>query len=58
MDLESWPASQRAAHYQNRADKLRDLAAGEPATRVRDRLLALAAEYQELADNLRLPQRA
>ena len=52
MDLQSWRASERATHYQEQADKLRSLATLELAVKARGRLLALADEYQQLADTL------
>jgi hypothetical protein len=51
-DIRSWPAGQRAAHYQQFAMKLRDMAAAENASKERDQLIALAEQYQELAISL------
>src|SRR5712691_3797177 len=43
---------ERAAHYREQADKLRQLAKTEPDERMSDQLLALAEGYQALADHL------
>jgi hypothetical protein len=40
---------QRAAHYQDQADKLRHLAEAEPVEKIRTLLLEAAQQYQELA---------
>jgi hypothetical protein len=40
---------QRAAHYQDQADKLRQMAEAEPVERIRTLLLEAAQQYQELA---------
>jgi hypothetical protein len=52
MDIQSWPALQRAQHYQGLAGKLRLMAEAEAVEKIRSQLLALAAQYQELADSL------
>jgi hypothetical protein len=46
---------QRAAHYQDQADKLRQLADLEAVPEMSAQLLGLAQQCQELADNLRPP---
>jgi hypothetical protein len=46
---------QRAAHYQDQADKLRDLADLEAVSEMSVQLRGLAQECQELADNLKQP---
>jgi hypothetical protein len=43
---------ERAAHYREQADKLRQLAQTEPDERMSDQLLALAEGYLALADHL------
>ena len=48
-----WHAKQRAAHYEDQADKLRRLAEAEPIDGIRTQLLAVAKLYQELAVSLR-----
>ncbi len=55
-DIPSWPAIQRAAHYREQAAKLREFAAGELVEEVRERLIAVADQYEELAKTL-LPSR-
>ena len=44
--------SRRAAHYQEQAENLRDMAEAEPRRALRDQLLALAAQYHETAAEL------
>ena len=44
---------QSANHYQEQAMKLRQMAELESATVLREQLLGLAAQYQELADILK-----
>jgi hypothetical protein len=51
-DLRFWSANQRAAHYVDEAAKYRELAASEPNPVVQAQLLALAAQYQALAEGL------
>jgi hypothetical protein len=46
---------QRAAHYQDQADKLRQLADLEAVPEMSAQLRGLAQECQELADNLKQP---
>ena len=46
---------QRAAHYQDQADKLRELADLEAVPEMSVQLRGLAQECQELADNLKQP---
>jgi hypothetical protein len=50
--IRSWPSGRRAAHYLEQAGKLRDMAEAEPPGDLRDQLLALAAQYADLAANL------
>jgi hypothetical protein len=53
MDLlRSGSAHQRAAHYLEQAEKLRQIADAEPVERIRKLLLATAEQYQELAAGL------
>ena len=51
------PAKERAAYYQEEADRLRSSAEAEPIESIRALLLSTAQLYQELADNL-WPNRA
>jgi len=51
-DIRSWPASERVSHYRELAAKLRQMAEMETAGPMRDQLLALAEQYQQLASNL------
>jgi hypothetical protein len=46
---------QRAAHYQDQADKLRQLANLEVVPEMSAQLLGLAQQCQELAENLKQP---
>jgi len=48
------PASPRevAAHYREYAAQIRDLASGEPDVALRERLAAIAEEYEEKARRL------
>jgi hypothetical protein len=39
---------ERAAHYRHYAAQIRDLAEGEPNGSLRDRLIEIAGEYEEL----------
>src|SRR3954470_7666871 len=49
----------RAAHYRERAAHLRSLAEGEPFGRLRENLIGLADQFEELAESLTLrPQLA
>ena len=48
-----WPVRERVAHYQAQADKLRRMAGAETVERIRDELLAVARQYQELANSLK-----
>ena len=47
-----WAAKERAAHYEEQADRLRRLAEAEPVESIRAELLSTAKMYQELADGL------
>jgi hypothetical protein len=53
MDIQSWPASRRALHYGTEAEKFRRMADAEPVGRVREQLLSVARQYQELAESLK-----
>jgi len=52
MDIR-WSARQRAAHYEQQADRLRRMAEAEAVAQMRDQLLAVAQQYQQLAENLK-----
>jgi len=49
----SWPIPLRIAHYQSEADRLRSIAYAEPIEAIRDELLAVALQYQQLSDGLK-----
>jgi hypothetical protein len=53
METLSWPIPQRIAHYENEADRLRRLAEAEPIAAIRDELLAVARQYESLAEGLK-----
>jgi hypothetical protein len=47
----------RAAHYRDRAMHLRSLAEAEPVGRLRDKLIELANEFDDLAESLTIRPR-
>ena len=49
----SSPIPQRIAHYQSEADRLRRMAEAEPIEAVRNELLAVARQYDILAEGLK-----
>jgi|HubBroStandDraft_6_1064221.scaffolds.fasta_scaffold1118597_1 hypothetical protein len=51
-DVRVWSARERKAHYQEQADKLRATAEAQPSRELRAQLLALAEQYQLLANSL------
>src|SRR5215216_319093 len=51
------PHLKEHAEYEQQATKLRDMAAAQSSGILRDKLLALAAEFQSLADGMFLPRR-
>ena len=53
METLSWPIPQRIAYYRTEADRLRRMAEAEPIKAIRDELLAVAQQYQQLADGLK-----
>jgi len=53
MQTLSWPIPQRTAHYQNEANRLRQMAEIEPIEAIRDELLAVARQYDNLAEGLK-----
>lgn len=53
METLSRPVSQRIAIYRSEADRLRQMAEVEPIEAIRDELLAVARQYQQLADGLK-----
>jgi len=53
MQTLSSPIPQRIAHYKSEADRLRRMAEAEPIEAVRNELLAVARQYQQLADCLK-----
>jgi len=48
---------ERAERYQKHAAHFRQMAEAEPIKEIRQQLLDLAEQYQQLADNLRLDAR-
>ena len=50
--LPHWPNAERAAHYREQAQKLRELAEAEPPGDMHDQLAALAKQYDALAERL------
>jgi len=53
MQTLSSPIPQRITHYESEADRLRRMADAEPIDAIRDELLAVARQYQQLADGLK-----
>ena len=52
MDLRTKTARERAAHYEQEAEKFRRMAVAEQTEHIRQELLAVAEQYQRLADSL------
>jgi predicted transposase YbfD/YdcC len=52
MQTLSSPIPQRIAHYKSEADRLRRMAEAEPIAAIRDELLAVARQYDILAEGL------
>jgi len=50
MESLSRPVPQRIAHYRSEADRLRRMAQAEPIGAIQAELLAVARQYQQLAD--------
>jgi hypothetical protein len=53
MQTLSSPIPQRIAHYESEADRLRRMAEAEPIEAVRNELLAVARQYDILAEGLK-----
>ena len=53
MESLSQPVPQRVALYRSEADRLRRMAEAEPIAAIRAELLAVARQYEELADGLK-----
>ena len=53
METLSGPIPQRIALYQSEAERLRRMAEAEPIEAIRDELLAVARQYENLADGLK-----
>ena len=53
MQTLSRPIPQRIALYRSEADRLRRMAEAEPIAAIRAELLAVARQYEQLADGLR-----
>jgi hypothetical protein len=49
METLSRPLPQRIAQYESEADRLRRMAEAEPIEAIREELLAVARQYQQLA---------
>jgi len=49
MQTLSSPIPQRIAQYESEADRLRRMAEAEPIEAIREELLAVARQYQQLA---------
>ena len=47
------PIPQRIAHYRSEAERLRRMAEAEPIAAIQAELLAMARQYQQLADGLK-----
>ena len=56
--IKSWPNKERAVHYRHQAAKLREMAKAETTAAMRERLLALSAQYARLVDRLLAEQTA
>ena len=50
MQTLSSPIPQRIAQYESEADRLRRMAEAEPIETIREELLAVARQYQQMAD--------
>ena len=57
MDFRTRTAKERAAHYEQEAEKFRRMAEAEPVEHIRQELLAVAEQYRRLADSLNTRQR-
>jgi hypothetical protein len=53
MQTRSSPIPQRIAQSESEADRLRRMPEAEPIDAIRDELLAVAQQYQQLADGLK-----
>ena len=53
MDFPSKSVRERAAHYEQDAEKFRRMAAAEPVEHIRQELLGVAEQYQGLVDTLK-----
>ena len=53
MQTLSSPIPQRIAQYESEADRLRRMPEAEPIDAIRDEFLAVAQQYQQLADGLK-----
>ena len=58
MDLQLKSAKERAAYYEQEAEKFRRIAEAEPVAHIRNELRALAAQYRRLAESLDARRRA
>ena len=54
--METARFSNRSAHYRNQAAHIRELSEQEPVGKLRDRLLDVARQYEELAASIERSQ--
>jgi hypothetical protein len=52
MDFPTRTAKERAAHYEQEAEKFRRMAEAEPVENIRQELLGVAEQYRRLAESL------
>jgi hypothetical protein len=52
MDFPTRTAKERAAHYEQEAEKFRRMAEAEPVENIRQELLGVAEQYRMLAESL------
>lgn len=57
MDSRTGTAKERAVHYEREATKFRQMAVAEPVEHIRKQLLAVAEQYQRLAESLNADRR-
>jgi hypothetical protein len=58
MDSPTKTARERAAHYEQEAEKFRGMAEAESVEHIRQKLLGVAAQYRRLAESLDNRQRS
>jgi hypothetical protein len=57
MDFPTKTARERAAHYEQEAEKFGRMAEAEPVENIRQELLAVAEQYRRLAESLNARRR-